>query len=148
MIILPEILQEAFPENSRMRLKAYIISTRGKYLNPGGPTLDCPICGKTMTMNTPMDLHEALISRSQVQNHHLKYLIFHPCNVVLRHNSISTTGCKHEGGVGGDEIFAKCAKQIAYYETSERVTGYLMAMQEYFPIVARDALRRFISLGE
>jgi hypothetical protein len=61
---------------------------------------------------------------------------------------MSGTGCKHEGGVGGSEIFAKCAKQIAHYETSERVIGYLMAITEYFPVVGRDALQRFVSLGE
>jgi len=94
----------------------------------------------------PFDMHEALISRGQVQGSPFAFLIYHPCNVVLRHNSI--TGCRHEGGVGGSEIFAKCAKQIAHYETSERVTGYLIAMQEYFPVVARDVLQRFLSLGE
>lgn len=93
-----------------------------------------------------MDLHEALISRGQVQKSLFAWLINHPCNVVLRHNSMS--GCKHEGGVGGDEIFAKCAKQICYYETSEKVMEFLTAITEYFPVVGRDALQRFSSLGE
>ena len=95
-----------------------------------------------------MDLHEALISRGQVQKSKFAFLINSPYNCVLRHSSLSSANCKHEGGVGGDEIFAKCAKQICYYETSEKVMEFLTAITEYFPVVGRDALQRFSSLGE
>jgi hypothetical protein len=122
------------------------MASRGKFLTPGSQIWVCPICRGLMTRETPFDLHEALIPRSRVQNSDFGWLINHPCNVVLRHNSI--TGCLHEGGIGGDVIFAKCARQIIEFEGRDKVIEYLEAMKLIFPVVGKEALTRFLSLGE
>lgn len=73
-----------------------------------------------------------------------KWLANHPCNVVLRHHG--NKFCKHEAGIGGDEIFRKCAKQIADFEGPENVIAYLKAMEYYYPTSAGRTLKRFMAL--
>ena len=163
--MIPDILQQSYALNSRMQLKARLMEQRGLYLQPTRKIWLCPVCLQPIHQNQRMDLHEALLSRGDVQNNshfvnpkaygmtreaqkdQIRFcdLIFSPYNCVLRHSEIRN--CRHVPGIGGDRIFQSCAEQIVKYEGYDKVVEYLTAMKEYYPTMADFALRRFTGLG-
>jgi hypothetical protein len=89
-------------------------------------------------------MHEGLISRGQVQKTGKEDLIFHPCNLVFRHND--SLGCSHSGGIGGDKGFEISARYLIEHEGTHAVREWLVSMAREFPQVGPEALRRFDAL--
>jgi hypothetical protein len=88
-------------------------------------------------------MHEALISKGQVNGHPEQDKINSQFNCVLRHHACPNGKDFHSGGIGGDITFEKCARQLVEFEGFMEVRCWLFGMQHVFPTVARDALYRF-----
>jgi hypothetical protein len=87
-----------------------------------------------------MDKHEPLLTRGDVEKvPEWKWLIFHPCNTVLVHHKCHMSIIGH----GGKDVFEKCARQLVEYEGYENVRAFLVAMLDYYPTNAKDALKKF-----
>ena len=89
-------------------------------------------------------MHEGLISRGQVQKTGKEDLIFHPCNLVLRHHD--SLGCSHTGGIGGDRGFEISARYLIIHEGFTEVRAWLVSMSKEFIRVGEEALMRFDAL--
>ena len=99
-----------------------------------------------MSNHTLANLHEVFFTRNYVtKNKVWMYLMNHPCNVVLRHDSME--GCIHGGGTGGDVILRACAQQIVHFEGWNRTEEYIVAVSEFYPQTGKDVLHRFYDLG-
>ena len=143
--MIADILQHSYALNSRMQLKARLMEQRGIYLRLNQKVWLCPICKAPIYPHRRMDLHEALLTRGDVQgNKEWAWLIYSPFNCILRH--ADTRDCWHTPGVGGDDVFRSCAEQLVQYEGYDKVKEYLTAMVEYYPTVVTFALRRFEGL--
>jgi hypothetical protein len=107
--------------------------------------LICPIC--SLPINCDPDLHEALIPRSAIQGapKEIRELIYDKCNCVLRHH-ICPDGHHHTGGVGGDEIFELCLKDIVKWEGKEAVEEYLKMMETVTVTAGKFTLTRYYML--
>ena len=88
-------------------------------------------------------MHEALISKGQVNGHVKQDLINSKYNCVLRHHVCPDRLGSHTAGVGGDETFEKCAKHLAKWEGEVEVRTWLLEMVSVFPQVALEAFYRF-----
>jgi hypothetical protein len=122
-------------------LKVEILSSRGVYSLGKARHLICPICDQFIY--GAFDLHEALISKGQVNGHPRQDLINSVYNCVARHNVCPNNLGSHTGGIGGNKIFEKCARNIVKWEGITNVRQWLSFMQTVFPIVAKEALVRF-----
>lgn len=105
----------------------------------------CPFCQKPITKGQRYDMHEGLISRGQVQKSGREVLVFHPCNLVFRHND--SHGCSHSGGIGGNKGFEISARYLVEHEGYHEVRAWLMSMVTEFSQVGEEALRRFDALN-
>ena len=90
-------------------------------------------------------MHEGLMSRGQVQKTGKEDLIFHPCNLVLRHHD--SLGCSHTGGIGGDRGFEVSARYLVEHEGYAKVREWLVSMSKEFKWVGGNALNRFDTLN-
>ena len=88
-------------------------------------------------------MHEAMITKGQVNGHEKQDLINSRYNCVLRHHVCPGGKDSHAGGVGGDEIFEKCVKHLVGWEGEQNVREWLLEMIVIFPRVALEALYRF-----
>lgn len=133
------------------------MDSRGRFPQPGLSEMECGVCWQTMnTEGAPM--HEALITRGHVHkaDKEIRNLIYHPCNVVLRHthcppveiDGYGVTNFSHGGGTGGQLQFERCAMALIGYEGYDRVNAYLEAMAQLFPQVGHESWFRFQELVE
>jgi hypothetical protein len=90
-------------------------------------------------------MHEGLISRGQVQKTGKENLVFHPCNIVLRHHD--SHNCSHTGGIGGDNGFEISARYLIEYEGTLDVRKWLLMMSLEFRQIGQEALNRFDALN-
>jgi hypothetical protein len=128
---------EYYSERSRPLLKQRLIVSRQIYFPGIGLRPRCPICEKPILQSA--DMHEALITRRDVQRHGPYELIFHPCNCVILHHECHMQIAGH----GGSVVFEKCAWHLIQWEGIENVGVWLAEMAAVFPVVGSDVLRRF-----
>ena len=125
-------------------LKVDLISSRGIYSLGNTRRPKCPVCD-CVIKDFP-DMHEALISKGQVNGHQNQDAINSRYNCVLRHQFCPNGLGYHSGGIGGNELFEKCARHIVEWEGRLETRKWLAAMEVVFSTVGRDALRRFDSI--
>jgi hypothetical protein len=146
MTISP-LLQQAYKKEFRPLLRALLLERRGLSRSNGHIAVECGVCHTLIDDADQADMHEALMTRGHVQTQpEFSYLVFHGCNVVFRHKTCPGDQFKHEGGVGGEEIFERCAKQLVRYEGYDNVAMWLLEMSCVFVQTGGDAYRRFQAL--
>ena len=115
------------PLRAREILKIRLYSERSVNVLGKGRFPICPVCDRPI-YGIP-DLHEAILTRGKVQgasdSDKALELISHPCNCVLRHH-VCPDGQYHTSGTGGDEVLARCIKQIIDWESYPAVTAWLV----------------------
>lgn len=162
-----KILQEAVGERYRYMLRATLLESRGVFNQPGYCEVECATCWRLMPAGQAV-MHESLLTRGNVSgDKENKYLVFHPCNAVFRHDVCLPVFIepnlvedpepstliqpkpyifRHEGGTGGDMTFKRCAEYLIRHEGKARVDEYLTAMTEIFPDAATQAIYRMALL--
>lgn len=140
------ILDEDYNTRTRMILSAKLLFERGQYDPIVKSFVVCPICGEKI--QSIGDMHEALISRGDVQGapDNVKQMIFSRYNCIHRHNQCPTGGHFHAPGIGGSETFEKCARALVEYEGYEGIYEWLVEMANVLPKVGSMALQRFTSI--
>jgi len=103
----------------------------------------CPICKQPLSNNN-CDLHEAIISRGQL-NGIFETDLYVEENCVLRHHVCHSIKRGHEGGVGGQRIFELCLAQIVESVGGQQILNWLDIMQVNYPTVAKDAKQRVLA---
>ena len=132
------------PMSEHSLLKLQLLSSRGTYIPGKGLLPICPICHNLIYLGSQnADLHEALISRGQLNDRTQLTLINSRFNCVLRHHICPGGKLYHSPGVGGDQIFAQCASQLMYYEGGAAIRRWLLDMTRIIPVVAEQAYLRF-----
>jgi hypothetical protein len=90
-------------------------------------------------------MHEGLITRGQIRGHAMNDFIYNRCNCLIRCHE--NPKCVHTSGTGGNKGFAISAAHLVEHEGVYAVWNWLANARAIFPIVGRDALQRFESLG-
>lgn len=117
-----------------------LVKLRGKYIPAQGVNPICAICDQPI-LDDP-DMHEALITRADVEKMKDKDWIMHRCNCVLLHHSCHMKIIGH----GGDEWFKKCAIHLVEVEGIDSVVDWFMTMAETkgSVLIVYDVWTRFI----
>lgn len=122
---------------SRIYLKVMLAASRGVYFPGKGRVLICPYCQKEIQGEPPM--HEALISRKQVEKSPYADIIMSRNNCIL-----PCTECHSKMvGVGGDTGFEIAARHLVEKEGYDNVRGWLTWVSLTFKQIGAEALRRF-----
>ena len=124
-------------------LRAELMEVRGERFPGKRLQLRCPICLKLIPISEIPPMHEALITRGDVQGHPLADRIMNRYNCVLPHNRC------HERiiGHGGDKVFEACARHLVLKESYYGVHSWLQIQESVFTDAGTKALRRFEGLG-
>lgn len=130
--------------NARNALKLILLGQRTIYTVLNGSHVVCPICQMPIKGMQNVDMHEALITKGMVANSPFADRINHSCNCVLRHHVCPGGKKYHDAGIGSEETYFACAKNITEFVGEENVVNWLMSMKEYFPNVAQEALNRYV----
>lgn len=97
--------------------------------------LECGVCGTLIDHLDAAEMHEALLTRGDVQGQpQFAHYVFHRCNVVFRHNVCPGGQFKHEGGHGGQDVWERCLRHLVKYEGLEDVSMYLLEMSSIFNV--------------
>ncbi len=124
---------------SRSLLKTLLWDSRGHFSALYGRVPTCPLCSLPIASPAECDLHEALLTRRDVQNTKNPDVIMTSLNCVLVHHTCHMQIAGH----GGDEIWEKCARNIAKWEGHSLVYEWLKEIVRRFPTAARAVLWRF-----
>ena len=143
--------------SERILLKIQLVSNRGTYfrgnsLTKAGKYPVCPICKFPIAVDP--DMHEALITKGMVRHNKNIDMINSRFNCVLRHNQCPDGTHYHTSGAGSWEEYKACVKNLISFEGAKNVANWLQSMDQYFPNISKDAMRKFqiayaeILLGE
>jgi hypothetical protein len=127
----------------RNLLKLDLLSERAQYIPGKGEYPICPICNEPIREGA--DMHEAIITRGMVNGNKDEEKIYSCYNCVLRH-SVCPNGQSHTPGIGSEITFEKCLTQICHFEGKDNILLWLSEMENFFPIVAKQAKLRVQSV--
>lgn len=100
--------------------------------------MKCPICNLPLNQSVSnVDMHEAIVTRGDVQGTKVADHIFHRCNSVHVHQHCHTPGHMSE------ENWRKCVDYLVEWEGRLAIEEWLLHMSVNTKIVGQQALQRF-----